>query len=289
MTVEGQLGIGGHKFAAKDQNIIRAVCTYVPQSDILCPTQTVEEALMFYARLKLPSLTLEEQEKRVNHLIAILKLEKCRHTRIGSDSKRGISGGEKRRVSIAAEILNDTDIIFLDEPTSGLDAYTAARAIKTLKEFCSVSNKIIIATIHQPAMEVFYLFDKLILLSSGKCCFNSQLSDINIHFKHQLRPKTNPADVILFEVQRDPERWSEDWRDSTLNDSKWTVKQMTRYDSLSYNDVKKGDKIKGLRTNIAMAKRVWCTQICEFLFWFFFSRFSLPFALGITVYSEVAK
>ena len=255
MSVSGQLGLGGFKFPARDQDIIRSVCTYVPQSDILCPTQTVEEALMFYARLKLPALPLEQQEKRVNYLIDILKLNKCRHTPIGGESKRGVSGGEKRRVSIAAEILNDTDIIFLDEPTSGLDAYTAARAIKTLKEFCSVSNKIIIATIHQPAMEVFYLFDKLILLSSGRCCFNSKLTDINVHFRNQLRPKTNPADVILFEVQRDPDRWSADWIDSALNDNKWSVKRMTRYPLLSFEDVKNGDKIQ-ISTNIAMAPMV---------------------------------
>ena len=83
------------------------------QSDILCPTQTVEEALMFYARLKLPSTPLEEQKKRVQYLINVLHLDRCRNNPIGDEKKRGISGGEKRRVSIAAEILNDVDIILL--------------------------------------------------------------------------------------------------------------------------------------------------------------------------------
>eukprot|EP01084_Bolivina_argentea_P032701 60542_1 len=171
--VNGYLAINGKKFKCADQKIIKSLCTYVPQSDILCPTQTVEEALLFYAKLKSPHLTLEKQRKRINYLIHVLHLGKCRNNIIGSESKRGISGGEKRRVSIASEILNDADIIFLDEPTSGLDAYTAARTIKTLKQFCFVSNKIIIATIHQPSIEVFYLFDKLLLLSNGKCCFDS--------------------------------------------------------------------------------------------------------------------
>ena len=146
-----------------------------------------------------------------------MHLDKCRHNFIGSESKRGISGGEKRRVSIASEILNDADIIFLDEPTSGLDAYTAARTIKTLKQFCFVSNKIIISTIHQPSIEVFYLFDKLFLLANGRCCFNSKMSDIDIFFEQSLRPKTNPADVIIFEAQRHPVEWAEEWEDSKLN------------------------------------------------------------------------
>eukprot|EP01084_Bolivina_argentea_P139338 245143_1 len=194
--IEGDIAINGNKFKCWDQKLIKSICTYVPQSDVLCPTQTVEEALLFYAKLKLPHYTSERQQKRINYLIDVLHLHKCRNNYIGSESKRGISGGEKRRVSIAAEILNDTDIIFLDEPTSGLDAYTAARVIKTLKHFCTVSNKIIIAVIHQPSVEVFYLFDNLILLSNGKCCFNSDIQHIDTYFKDTLRPKTNPADEI---------------------------------------------------------------------------------------------
>merc|ERR1719206_1251943 len=216
-SVEGSLANNAHQFPVKNQDIIRSLCTYVPQSDILCATQTVEEALLFYAKLKLPTLSPELQEKRVKYLIEILKLEKCRDSFIGDESKRGISGGEKRRVSIAAEILNDADIIFLDEPTSGLDAYTAARTIKTLKQFCFVSNKIIIATIHQPSYEVFYLFDRLLLLSDGRCCYNAPIRQIDEFFTSALRPKTNPADVIIFEVQRNPREWADEWANTSIN------------------------------------------------------------------------
>eukprot|EP01083_Nonionella_stella_P166670 557894_1 len=124
-TVNGHLAINHKQFKCSNQTLIKSLCTFVPQSDELCPTQTVEEALLFYAKLKLPHYSKEKQQKRINYLINVLHLNKCRNNYIGSESKRGISGGEKRRVSIAAEILNDKDIIFLDEPTSGLDAYTA--------------------------------------------------------------------------------------------------------------------------------------------------------------------
>jgi len=215
--IEGEIAINGEKFDVNAQNVMKAICSFVPQSDILCATQTVEEALMFYAALRLPHKSQELQQKRVDYLIEVLGLDKCRHSYIGDEKKRGISGGEKRRVSIAAEILNDVDIIFLDEPTSGLDAYTAARTIKTLKQFCTVSNKIIIATIHQPSIEVFYLFDRLILLSHGQCCFNATTTDVNDYFEQQLRPRTNPADVIVFEVQRNSDEYVEKWQQSALN------------------------------------------------------------------------
>eukprot|EP01083_Nonionella_stella_P065282 170916_1 len=219
-TITGHLLVNNKKIKCCDQKTIKSICTFVPQSDILCATQTVHETLTFYARLKLSHLTPKKRQKRVHYLIKVLHLDSCRDCIIGSESRRGISGGEKRRVSIAAEILNDTDIIFLDEPTSGLDAYTAARCIKTLKQFCCVSNKIIIATIHQPSMEVFYLFDRLMLLADGQCCYNSSVHNIDTYFKDALRPKTNPADVVVFACQRNANKYAVKWSTHALNTQK---------------------------------------------------------------------
>ena len=132
--------------------------------------------------------------------------------------QRGVSGGEKRRCSIAAELLNEADIIFLDEPTSGLDAYTAARTMKTLKQFCLISNKMVIATIHQPSVEVFYLFDKLQLLGAGRSCFESAINDVDEYFADKISPTQNPADVIIYEAQREPAQYAERWsNDRALN------------------------------------------------------------------------
>eukprot|EP01083_Nonionella_stella_P105789 304501_1 len=247
-TVTGYLAINDRKFKCSQQDIIKSICTYVPQSDVLCPTQTVEEALKFYAHLKLSHLPAIDREKRINYLIHVLHLETCRNNYIGDEKKRGISGGEKRRVSIASEILNDVDIIFLDEPTSGLDAYTAARTIKTLKQFCAVSNKIIVATIHQPSVEVFYLFDKLMLLSNGKLCFNASVErDVESFFKDTLRPRTNPADVIVFEVQRNADRCARKWQHSSLNthktdDIQW---KWDEYEAFELNDGEDSIKTNG--------------------------------------------
>ena len=87
LTVEGELAVNGHKFDITDQRLIRSLCTFVPQSDVLCPTQTVEEALIFYAKLKLPSKPSKVRLKRVNYLIDVLHLQSCRHTLIGNEKK----------------------------------------------------------------------------------------------------------------------------------------------------------------------------------------------------------
>ena len=91
LTVEGELAVNGYKFKVTKQELIRSLCTFVPQSDVLCPTQTVEEALRFYARLKLPHLDREKQEKRVQYLIDVLHLKSCRRTIIGDERKVCIS------------------------------------------------------------------------------------------------------------------------------------------------------------------------------------------------------
>merc|ERR1740116_585305 len=119
--VSGNISVNGKMIKSTDQSIIKSLCSFVPQSDVLCATQTVEESLIFYAKLKLSHKTLRRQIKRVEYLIKMLHLDSCRSNMIGdmngSSARKGISGGERRRLCIASEIVNDVDIIFLDEPT----------------------------------------------------------------------------------------------------------------------------------------------------------------------------
>ena len=85
--IEGQLAINGNRFKVANQSLMKAVCTFVPQSDVLCPTQTVEEALRFYARMKLARLPRGKQEERVQYLMNVLHLDRCRHNLIGDEKK----------------------------------------------------------------------------------------------------------------------------------------------------------------------------------------------------------
>lgn len=128
------------------------------------PNLTVRETLRFAADLKL-GLSSEEKETKVSEIISELKLEKCQNTRIGNQMVKGISGGEKRRTSIAYELITDPYVVLLDEPTSGLDSLTSYVVMKYLKKLAVERRKTVVFTIHSPNSEIFSLFDRLILLS----------------------------------------------------------------------------------------------------------------------------
>jgi energy-coupling factor transporter ATP-binding protein EcfA2 len=145
-------------------------------------------------------MSKQEKIERVNIVIGQLGLEGCRNTRIGDEIDRGISGGERKRVSIGIELVTNPKILFLDEPTSGLDAFNAFNAMETLKKLAKKENKIILVTIHQPRTDILELFDKIILLSMGKMVWFGPTQGCIEHFAkvgYPLPPKTNPSDFFL--------------------------------------------------------------------------------------------
>ena len=136
----------------------RPLIGFVPQQDVLPPTLTVYEALLFAARLRLPEC-IPESEKiaRVDEIIEKLGLSHVRDVRIGDGEKRGISGGEMRRVSIGVELVAMPQVLILDEPTSGLDSVSAAKVASVLHELAHDPDERswVIATIHQPRYVTF--------------------------------------------------------------------------------------------------------------------------------------
>lgn len=138
-------------------------------------TLTVEEAVYYSAQLQLPdSMSKSEKKERANLTIKEMGLQDAIHARIGGcGNSKGISGGQKRRVSICIEILTRPSLLFLDEPTSGLDSaasyYVMSRIARLNKK--DDIQRTIIASIHQPSSEVFQLFHNLCLLSSGKIVY----------------------------------------------------------------------------------------------------------------------
>lgn len=142
------------------------------QEDILMGTLTVKETIQYSAQLRLSSnMTKQELNKIVDNVISEMGLEDCAENLIGNWHLRGISGGEKKRLSIALEIITKPQLLFLDEPTSGLDSASAYFVVQVLKNIALCGGRTIICSIHQPSSEVFALFDDLFLLSSGEMLY----------------------------------------------------------------------------------------------------------------------
>ncbi|GLJ40192.1 hypothetical protein SUGI_0824420 [Cryptomeria japonica] len=158
----------------------RRISGYVTQEDALLPLLTVKETLMFSARFRLPpSLSKEEKEAKVESLLSELGLVHVSNTRIGDESIRGVSGGERRRVSIGVDVIHDPAVLLLDEPTSGLDSAAALNVVEMLHAMAKNShNRTIILTIHQPSYRILSLISSLLLLSKGSVAHHGSLESL---------------------------------------------------------------------------------------------------------------
>ncbi|XP_071709219.1 ABC transporter G family member 12-like [Rutidosis leptorrhynchoides] len=180
---------------------------YVTQEDVLLGTLTVKETLTYSAKLRLPeSLSEHRVNEIVDETIMEMGLQDCAHKYIGNWHSRGISGGEKKRLSIALEILTRPTLLFLDEPTSGLDSASAFFVIQTLRNMAREASLTIVSSIHQPSSEVFALFDDLFLLSGGETVFFGEAKMALKFFSEAGIPcpsKRNPSDHFLRCVNSD--------------------------------------------------------------------------------------
>src|SRR5262245_34689686 len=137
---------------------------YVPQDDIIHRDLTVGQALYYSGRLRLPHLTPSEVRERVREVVRQLRLEGTEDVVIGSPENRGISGGQRKRVNLAMELLTDPLVLFLDEPTTGLSSEEALTVMRLLRDLAD-SGKTVIVTIHQPSLEGFRLLDNLAVVA----------------------------------------------------------------------------------------------------------------------------
>lgn len=173
---------------------------YVMQQDILIPTLTVRETLLYAAELRLPPPTSSAERKRVvEDVILELGLKECADTRIGNNTHRACSGGEKRRTSLGVQMLANPSVLFLDEVTTGLDATSAFQLVQTLKALTK-QGRTIIVTIHQPRSEIWGLFDRILLLSGGSPLYSGPVSDCLTHFEslgYPLPAFVNPAEHLI--------------------------------------------------------------------------------------------
>jgi len=145
----------------------KEIVGFVPQEDVMQRSLTVYENLMFNANWRLPrDQTRREKKQMVFMVMETLGLTHLAHKTIGDETKRGISGGQRKRVNIGMELVANPSLLFLDEPTSGLDSTTAMEVVGALKEVARLGVNVV-AVLHQPRFELFALFDDLLLLAPG--------------------------------------------------------------------------------------------------------------------------
>uniref|UniRef100_A0A914IBY9 ABC transporter domain-containing protein n=1 Tax=Globodera rostochiensis TaxID=31243 RepID=A0A914IBY9_GLORO len=196
LSVEGQVLVNGHNLGKS----ITYVSGYVQQDELFMGTLTVKEHLMAQARLRMVGHTQRTMRRRVNEIIDELGLQECKHARIGfSGVKKGISGGEARRLLFASELLNNPQIIFADEPTTGLDSSMADSVISVMRALTR-SGRTIICTIHQPSSEIYRKFDRVMFLAQGRLAYFGEPTKATELFGRSGNPcpsNYNPADHII--------------------------------------------------------------------------------------------
>ncbi|XP_054801384.1 ABC transporter G family member 1-like [Prosopis cineraria] len=201
----GKILINGHKEA-----LAYGTSAYVTQDDAMLSTLTAGEALYYSCQLQLPdSMSMEEKKERADSTLREMGLQDAIHTRIGGWTSKGLSSGQKRRLSICIEIITHPKLLFLDEPTSGLDSaasyYVMSRIARLIKLRDGIQRTIVVA-IHQPSSEVFQFFHNLCLLSSGETVYFGPALDTNEFFASNGFPcpsLNNPSDHFLRIINKD--------------------------------------------------------------------------------------
>ncbi|KAL3830815.1 hypothetical protein ACJIZ3_019617 [Penstemon smallii] len=173
---------------------------FVRQEDLFFSQLTVRETLSLAAELQLQDLfSVEERDEYVNNLLLKLGLAGCANSRVGDAKVRGISGGEKKRLSLACELIASPSVIFADEPTTGLDAFQAEKVMETLRQLAQDGHTVI-CSIHQPRGSVYAKFDDIVLLTEGSLVYAGPARDESIayfsKFGYVCPDHVNPAEFL---------------------------------------------------------------------------------------------
>jgi len=173
---------------------------YVMQDDALMATATPREALLFSASMRLPQdMPQGEVVALTEKLLGDLGLNECADVLIGNTLIKGISGGQRKRTSVAVEVITEPSLLFLDEPTSGLDSHTASSLVVLLKDIAQRGSTVL-CTIHQPSSKVFALFHHCIVMREGRIFYQGEVAHILPHFASLGCPCPtlfNPADFVI--------------------------------------------------------------------------------------------
>eukprot|EP00928_Gymnodinium_smaydae_P025791 TRINITY_DN20444_c0_g1_i2.p1 TRINITY_DN20444_c0_g1~~TRINITY_DN20444_c0_g1_i2.p1 ORF type:complete len:671 (-),score=148.62 TRINITY_DN20444_c0_g1_i2:158-2146(-) len=179
--------------------MFRQHAVYVEQYDTHWAFLTCQETMRYAAALYVPGNRVEQRE-RVEQIMLKLGLNECKDAYAGNKFFKGMSGGQKKRLTLGMALLKAPVLMLLDEPTSGLDAASTASVMQALKDMCRECNLIAVATIHQPSTEVFMGFRNVMFMANGRTAYCGGTADVAAYcasIGKPLPPETNPADFFL--------------------------------------------------------------------------------------------
>ena len=181
-----------------ERNKLKGIIGYIPQDDLLIEELTVYQNLLFNARLCLSNLHTNKIKKIVSKIMVDLDLWEIRNLKVGNPLDKVISGGQRKRINIALELIREPCILFVDEPTSGLSSVDSEIVINLLKEQ-TYKGKLVIINIHQPGSDLFKLFDKIIILDKGgQQIFYGNPNSAVVYFKTHSMQANPEEDQCIF-------------------------------------------------------------------------------------------
>ncbi|KAF7392065.1 hypothetical protein HZH68_011608 [Vespula germanica] len=186
----GSINVNGQP---RDVNEFKKGSCYIMQNDLIQPKLTIYEAMCFAIDLKLGSkLTKTEKSAAIKEIMEILRLTNAKNT-----VSEELSGGERKRLSIALELVNNPPVIFLDEPTTGLDEVSSAQCILLLQKLAKRLARTVICSIHTPSASIFSKFDNVYVMANGQCVYRGSSNNV-VSFLQQIGIECpihyNPAD-----------------------------------------------------------------------------------------------
>ncbi|KAK9866000.1 hypothetical protein WJX84_002019 [Apatococcus fuscideae] len=194
LTLQGRINVNG----VPQQKSSHAQ-GYVQQEDVFFSQLTVRETLSLAAELRLGvSQSTSHSQNVVDDILKRLGLTASADTVVGDAKTRGLSGGEKKRLSIACELIGSPLLLFADEPTTGLDSFQAEKVMQTLKDLAAAGHTVV-TSIHQPRSSIFTMFDDVLLLTEGGCVYHGPAASALEHFSKQgfeCPERYNPAEFL---------------------------------------------------------------------------------------------
>jgi ABC-type multidrug transport system ATPase subunit len=229
---DGSIFINGHDLH-KNIEGMEGVIGYIPQDDLLIEDLTVFSNLYYNAKLCLDNLEEAEIRQKVNDLLTDLDLYEVKNLKVGSPLNKFISGGQRKRLNIALELIREPYILFVDEPTSGLSSTDSENVMYLLKEQ-AVKGKLVMVNIHQPSSDLFKLFDRLIVLDKGGYpVYMGNPVEAIVYFKQMIERvdalesecptcgNTNPEEILQIIEARDVNESGEFIQQRKIQPSVW--------------------------------------------------------------------